>query len=514
LSEAESAARIRELEQQVAILTQQLDWLKRQLFGRKSEKLDHPELFAEDVPGKPESSGGADEPAEDNEKVGGTRAGGEARRRPIRKERLPENLPVHTEEVVPALVAANPQAWREAGIEERFQLEKQPGYFYLRRIVYRKYVPLGNPLSAPVIEPAKPSMIEGGFWGSGLLAEVLANKFLYHLPFDRQHVLNLQRHGVDLSPNTMGDAADKIADQCGILVRRIKERMLAGGYVRADETFIRYLDRLAAGGSARGYFWVYRGEDPSVIFDWQTSREHHHVADWLGPDYEGILLSDGYEAYHNYCLAQRLRGKDVRRAACLAHVRRKFEAARAERPEVVAWILRVIAQLYRIETPLREHGASAEVRARVRNNRSGPLIRLLEKAFKHLIITRIRPKSALGKALQYALGQWPAMSTFLDDGRIAIDNNDVENDIRPSAVGKKNWMFIGSPEAGKRAAVLYTLLISARNHGVDPQAYLQAVIEELPGARPDQIDHLLPDVWAAANRERHPAIKSRRRHAA
>lgn len=514
LTREELEERNRVLEEQVAILTQQLDYLKRQLYGRKSEKLDHPELFGEDAPGKDESSDGADAPEEDNESGEEAKAKREGCRRPIRKDRLPENLPVRTEEVVPAYVQADPEAWRDAGFEERFQLEKEPGYFYLRRIVYRKFAPVDNPLAPPVIEPARPTMIEGGFWGPGLLAEVLTNKYLYHLPFDRQQVLNLQRHGVDLSPNTMGDAAEKVADQCGILVARMKAGMLESGYVRADETFIRYLDRLVAGGSSRGYFWVYRGLNGDAIFHWTTDRKHHHAADWLGPDYEGILLSDGYEAYLEYCEEQRRRGKKVIRAACLAHIRRKFENARDERPEVVGWVLRIMAQLYRVETPLREYAASAEVRARVRENQSRPLIRLLEKAFKYLITTRIRPKSRLGKALKYALGQWPDMYPYLEDGRIAIDNNDTENDIRPSAVGKKNWLFVGSPEAGRRAAVLYTLLISARNHGVDPQAYLKAVIEELPGAKRDEIDDLLPANWAAAHRHQYPAIKSGRRRAA
>ena len=175
---------------------------------------------------------------------------------------------------------------------------------------------------------------------------------------------------------------------------------------------------------------------------------------------------------------------------------------------MIDWILRIIARLYMLETPLREYGADAAVRLRVRHNRSQPLICLLEKVFKRLIATRIRPKSGLGQALQYALGQWPAMQTYLQDGRVEIDNNATENDIRPSAVGKKNWLFVGSPEAGNRSAVMYTLLISARNHGVDPQAYLQAVIERLPGTRPSELDTLLPANWAAAHRAAHPAIKS------
>lgn len=503
-----------ELKDQVAILTQQLDWLKRQLFGRKSEQLDHPDLFTALPSGKPDSSGDADAPEEQAPSIASGKTLVEKRRRKIRKDRLPENLPVRIEQIIPEIVQANPEAWRNCGFEEKTQLEKEPAYFYLRRILRMKFVPVENPFSPPVIEPAKPTLIEGGFWGPGLLAEILANKYLYHLPFDRQRVLNKQRHGVDLSPNTMGDAAARIADQCGLLVGLMKQRMLASRYVRADETYIRYLDKLIPGGSSTGYFWVYRGLTGDVIFDWQTSREHRHASDWLGPDYEGILQSDGYQAYENYCRAQGLRGKKVIRASCLAHIRRKFENARAERPEVIDWILRIIARLYMLETPLREYGADAEVRFRVRQNRSRPLICLLGKVFKRLINTRIRPKSGLGQALQYALGQWPAMQTFLEDGRVEIDNNATENDIRPSAVGKKNWLFVGSPDAGKRSAVMYTLLISARNHGVDPQAYLQAVIERLPGARPGELEELLPANWAAAHRAAHPAIKSEHPEAA
>ena len=503
-----------ELKDQIAILTQQLDWLKRQLFGRKSEQLDHPDLFAGESPEKSESSGDVAAPEDQAPSNAGANPKGEKRTRNIRKARLPENLPVRTEEIIPAFVQADPQAWKSCGFEEKTQLEKEPAYFYLRRTLRMKFVPVDNPLSPPVIEPAKPTLIEGGFWGPGLLAEILTNKYLYHLPFDRQQVLNKQRYGVNLSPSTMGDAAAKVADQCGLLVALMKQRMLASRYVRADETFIRYLDRTIPGGSSNGYFWVYRGLTGDVIFDWQTTREHHHAADWLGPDYEGILQSDGYQAYENYCLAQRARDKTVLRAACLAHIRRKFEKARAERPEVIDWILRIIARLYLLERPLREHHADAQARYRVRQNRSRPLMHLLEKAFKRLINTRIRPRSGLGQALQYALGQWPAMQTFLEDGRVEIDNNDTENDIRPSAVGKKNWLFVGSPEAGKRSAMMYTLLISARNHGVDPQAYLKDLIERLPETRPNELDALLPANWAAANRAAHPAVKSERPQAA
>ena len=504
MTREELESRNKELEAQVLLLTQQLDWLKRQLFGQKSERFEHPELFDPGEPGKDTSSGDAAAPEDDGPVAAPVSP---KRERRIRARRVPENLPVIEEEApAPAEVLAAPSAWRKTSCETSDQLEMEPGYLYLRRILRWRYVPVDQPFAPPVMSPARPRMIENGFLGSSLLAELLTNKYLYHLPFHRQHLLYQRRYGVDIAENTMHDAAQKVADQLGLLVARMKEHMLKGGVVSCDETPIRCLDRNAKGGSRQGYFWVYRGLTGDVIFDWQTSREHRHVAEWFGEDFEGILLCDAYQAYINYCARQLRKGKKVRRAACLAHIRRKFEAALAERPAVVKWVIKQIAALYQIEKNLNDHGASAEVRVRVRRNRSLPLIRLLEKAFKYLITTAIRPRSCLGVALQYALGQWSAMHTFLDDGRVSIDNNHTERDIRPSAVGKRNWMFIGHPEAGGCSAALYSVLISALNHGVDPQAYLKDLIDRLPAMRTDDLDSLLPEVWATANREKHPAV--------
>lgn len=180
-----------ELKDRIAILTQQIDWLKRQLFGRSSEKFDHPDLFADQESGAPDAAAAEEEAAQNTASADTKR---EKRTRRIRKDRLPENLPVRTEEIIPEIVQANPEAWRNCGFEEKTQLEKEPAYFYLLRTLRLKFVLIENPLSPPVIEPAKPTLIEGGFWGPGLLAELLANKYLYHLPFDRQHVLNKRNY--------------------------------------------------------------------------------------------------------------------------------------------------------------------------------------------------------------------------------------------------------------------------------------------------------------------------------
>jgi transposase len=496
---------------QIAILTQQVEWLKRQLFGRKSERLDHPDLFEEGddtEAGKPDApnadhlvaeGGNEDENRDQPEK-----------KRKIRVAKLPENLPVVEQERIPSDVQADPEQWRRIGEEIREQIEKEPGYFYILRTIRPKYVPIDEPHRAPIISPARPQMIENGFYGTALLSEILCNRYLYHLPYYRQAQLNHQRFGIDLDTNTMGDAAAKIGDQCAILCRRMKVSMLAGGHIQADETAIRYLDPTSAGGSSQGYFWVYRAPDGNVIFDWQTSREHRHLREWLGPDYEGVIQSDGYAAYTSYLEWARRRGKKLSRAACLAHIRRKFKEALPERPATVRWILKIIRQLYEIEDRLRRNKASPAERERVRQNNSRYRIELLRKAIDHLLTKSIRPKSRLGLALRYALGQWPAMGTYLGDGQVEIDNNLIENAIRPSAVGKKNWLFVGSAEAGDRGAVIYSLLLSARAHGVDPQAYLKAVIEELPSRKSDDIDDLLPENWARANRKTHPYREPKR----
>ena len=258
MTREELESRNKELEAQVLLLTQQLDWLKRQMFGRKSERFEHPELFDPAEPGKDTSSGDAAAP--EDEKVQAGIADRPKRGHKVRTQRLPEHLPVVEEEAsAPAEVLADPSAWRRTSCETSDQLEKEPGYFYLRRTVRWRYVPVDQPFSAPVMSPARPRIIENGVLGSGLLAELLTNKYLYHLPFHRQHQMYLRRHNVDIPENTMHDAVRQVGDQLGILVARMKKIMLEGGVVWCDETPVRGLDRKTVGGSKQGYCWVYRG---------------------------------------------------------------------------------------------------------------------------------------------------------------------------------------------------------------------------------------------------------------
>ena len=475
------------LKQENLIQAQQIAYLKRQLFGSKSEKLDADQLKLFEELGKPEASEAlVQEEAKEKSETK------KAKPRKQREEKLPDDLPVQREEIIPEEVQANPEQWRCIGEDESKQLEKEPGYFYLRKIVRKKYVRIDHPFQAPVQASAPARFIQGNFWGDYLLSEMLTNRYLYALPFYRQEQLYLQRYGIHLSRSTMSDVSESAARELTIINEEMKRQMLASAYIGCDETPVKYLQADET-GSSKGYYWVYRSSNGEVVFDWQTGRKNAHFADFIGKDFSGVIQSDGYAVYHSYSKHSPL----TKRASCLAHIRRKFKEAEKSRPTIVAWILKIMAQLYRIESTLRDNGADAETRARVRNNQSHPLIRLLEKAVTYLLTrSSILSTSNLGKALSYAVGQLPSMYTYLDHGEVEIDNNLVENAIRPVVVGRKNHLFIGSPKAGQKSAILYSILLSAKACGVPPQAYLRDLMKRLPAASSDEIAELTPANWA------------------
>ena len=244
----------------------------------------------------------------------------------------------------------------------------------------KKYVPIDHPFQAPIQASAPARFIQGGFWGDGLLCEMLTNRYLYALPFYRQEQLYTQRYGIDLSRSSMSDAAENTVRKLMPIYEEMKKQLLAGDYIGCDETPVKYL-KADEGGAKQGYYWVYRGSNGAVLFDWKTGRKNAHFEEFIGREFTGIIQSDGYSVYHSYCNKSLI----TKRASCLAHIRRKFKESEGQSPVIVAWILKIIAQLYRIETTLRYYGVDAETRARIRNNQSRPLIRLLEKAITHLL---------------------------------------------------------------------------------------------------------------------------------
>ena len=271
--------------------------------------------------------------------------------------------------------------------------------------------------------------------------------------------------------------------------------VLAGGYVQVDETPIEYLAP-GNGQTKQGYFWTVNRPGGDGFFHWQTSRAARCLENLIPLTFTGTLQCDAYSAYPSFANG---RGPAIELAGCWAHVRRKFYEALEQSPRVSGWLLRQIQNLYRMEANLREHRAGPRLRQAMRAGQSRPIVERFQRALIRLKSSgRYLPQSLLGQAMDYALGQWPTLEVFLKDGRIEIDNNLVENAIRPTAIGKKNWLFIGDAEAGQRSAIIYTVIENCRRRNLDPFAYLRDVLTRLPNLTNWQIPEVTPKAWAKA----------------
>jgi hypothetical protein len=251
------------------------------------------------------------------------------------------------------------------------------------------------------------------------------------------------------------------------------------------------LDPDVKGKSQQGYLWTYSRPGGDVLFEWRVSRSREGPEEFLKA-FRGKLQTDGYAAYESLA---KVRG-DLTLVGCWAHVRRGFHEALAE-TKLAAWFVGQIRQLYAVEKQLREQKAGPRLRAALRGWQSRPVLARLRRAME-LVRRRTLPQGLLGQAIDYALKRWLALTQFVADGTLEIDNNLIENAIRPSALGKKNFLFIGHPAAGERSAVIYTLLGSCRRHGINPFDYLKDLFTRLPAAKITEIQQFTPAAWAKA----------------
>lgn len=266
-------------------------------------------------------------------------------------------------------------------------------------------------------------------------------------------------------------------------------QMIGENYLQADETPIDYLDP-GGGTTKQGYLWTlsrpdYKSDDGrgDIFYQWHPGRAASCLESLLQTPqktFRGVLQCDGYQAYQSYGNQR----EDIELIGCWSHVRRKFFEAQDQKPKLTLWLLRQIQNIYHIETRLRVKRAGPAERERVRISQSLPIYRRLGKALWKIRTARnILPQSKLGKAIDYALGQWPKLEACFLDGRLEIDNNLIENGIRPTKLGAKNWLFMGSEAAGQANAIWYTLIESCRRRKVDPWKYLVWIFEELPAVK-------------------------------
>lgn len=479
------------LRQENALLRQKVDLLSRKVFGCSSEKLSPGQLQLLLALAEVKAAAPAEEPAPPEPAVAVQRA------RKERKPRLPEQLPVVEEVIDPEPVQAEPEAWRCIGQEVSEQLDYEPARFIRRRLIRRTFVHRTDKDLAPVTAPLPPGLLERGLAAPGLLAQVVVSKYADHLPLYRQEHIFKQRHGVELSRQTLAGWIALVADWLQPVYGHLRRDVFACGYVQIDETPVRYLAP-GQGKTKHGYFWAVNRPGGEVIYQWETSRAARCLENVVPVDFQGTIQCDGYAAYDAFA---RQPGSAVTLADCWAHVRRKFFEAKASAPRTAGWILRQIQHLYRIEARLREQRCSPKLRAVLRTEESRPIVERLGRACIRLKQSqRHLPQSPLGQALAYTLNQWAGLQHFLTDGRVELDNNLVENAIRPTAVGKKNWLFVGQAEAGQRSAILFTIIENCRRLGINPFDYLRDVLTRLPKLTNQQTHTVTPAAWAKKQR--------------
>lgn len=481
---------LRQANAKIALLQQKIDALVRRIFGAKSEKVDPKQLELllqlqqeAQALGKAVASSKAEEASLDSSR----------RNRPKRKERWPSDISVVEEVIEPDAVKVSPDSWRFIGAEVSEQLDYQPARFLCRRLIRRKYVPRFDQDGVPLIAPLPESLQERCIAAPGLLAQIIVSKYCDHLPLYRQEQIYQTRHGVYLPRQSMARWIGLAAEWLRPIYQQIRTGVMAGGYVQVDETPIRYLEP-GYGRARQGYLWTSSKPGGDVVFHWQTSRAAKCLENVIPVDFKGTIQCDGYAAYGAFA---QTRAGAITLAGCWAHARRKFHEAIEQAPRQAGWIMRQIQHLYHVERELRQRRAGPQLRVAVRAHQSRPTHQRIHRALLRLKATHhYLPQNLMGVAIDYALSQWPMLSVYLEDGRIEIDNNLVENAIRPTAIGKKNWLFIGQAEAGERGAILYTIIESCRRRGLDPHAYLHDVLTRLPKMTNWQIKDVTPEAWA------------------
>ena len=483
---------------EIKLLRDKIDLLVRRIFGRSSEALDEQQLMlllqGEDASKKAPVSEG-DACALEAELLKGDKELKAKPARGDRKPRIPDDLPVSEEIIVdPEEVKAAPEAYRHVNDEVTTQLDFTPPRFTKRLIIRRKYVKRAEPHHAPVIA-ALDTLAERSIAAPGLLAHIIVSKYCDHLPLYRQEQIYKLRHRIELPRQSMARWLPLAAQWLTPIYERIHTGVMAGGYVQTDETMIEYLQP-GNGQTKQGYLWTLKRPEGDAVFVWRTSRAAQCLSNIIPVSFTGIIGCDGYQAYQTH-LAQN--AQRLRLAACWAHVRRKFDEAKEAHPRQAAAVLLLIQRMYQIERHLRSAKVSPKLRQVMRQQQSHIIVQRIGALLRRWKAQHtFLPQSLMGKAITYTLTLWSHLQVYLEDGRAYIDNNQVENAIRPTAVGKKNWLFIGDAHAGQTSAILFTLIEACRSRNLDPWEYLRHVLTRLPSMTTSQLDEVMPDAWLKA----------------
>jgi transposase len=449
--------------------------LRRMIFGQKRERFvpeknDKQLTFLDElVPSEPMS---------ETEKISYTRKK-KKQKHPVR-QLLPahfirEEIIIEPEEDITGL--------KKIGEEITEELEYEPGKIHVNRYIRPKYA-LANDEGVVIgVLPARP--IEKGIAGPGLLAHICISKFVDHLPLYRQQQI-FKRLGLDLAASTINGWVKASYELIKPLVELMQEQVLQSGYLMVDETPIKVQDPGVKGKNHQGYYWVYY--DPlskQIFFNYKKGRGRAGPNQIL-ENFKGHLQTDGYAGYNE--LGKR---DDITPMGCMAHARRKFAEARDSDQERADWMLHHIQLLYKIEANARDNLYTHEKRYKERQQHSKVVMEVM-RTWLDAEAMQVLPQNAIGKAIKYMLNQWSRLEMYLTDGKLEIDNNLVENAIRPIALGRKNYLFAGSHNGAEWAAAFYSLLSNAKLQGVEPFAYLRDILSRISDHPYNKLDQLLP----------------------
>ncbi len=394
------------------------------------------------------------------------------------RNKLPENLPVEEEIIEPADLN---EGMVKIGEEVTEILEYVPSRFFKRRIIRPKYLNKETQQIAIAELPSRP--IEKCLAGNSVLTHILVSKYVDHLPLYRQQQI-FKRADIEIAPSTI----DSWVAQSGSLLVPLYDRMVEyvrnQGYLQADETTLRVLDKNKKGETHLGYLWVYHAPLSKLcVFDYQEGRGIDAPRQML-TNYHGALQTDGYKVYDHYCLQP-----TIHHLACWAHARRYFEKALIQDKQRASHVLQEIQKLYAIERKTAD--LTPEERHAIRLEEALPLINELGKWMQRER-NMVLPKSLIGKAIEYCTKLWLNLLAYLNNGNYHIDNNAIENKIRPVALGRKNYLFAGSHNGAKRTAMFYTFFANCQLNGVNPDKWLSKVLEVIADYPCNKLQNLFP----------------------
>jgi transposase len=486
LEKEELIALLSEKDATITYLKSQIELFKRLQFGQKRERFEGDPaqgVLPFEAPVEEE----AQQEEEIKEQISYTRKKQSAHKG---RAALPAHLPVEEIEIHPEGDLSEMVC---IGKEVTEELECEPARFFIRRYIRYKYAAgRGNDFEGVKIGELPERIIDKGIPGAGLLSMILTDKYMDHLPLYRQKQ-RFARENIPIASSTIEGWVKQALERLEPLYQQLKFDIKTKGYLQVDETSIKVLESDKKGATHMGWYWVYHSPlDGLVLMDYQPSRGAVATKEMLA-NFKGYLQSDGYAVYEKIGLR-----KAITPLACWAHARREFERALDNDRIRSTKALSLIQQLYAVERKAREEQLSTEKIKQLRLGESLPVINELGKWIFHEVKNTL-PKSQIGKAMCYAMERWDKLSEYLNDGSLQIDNNAIENAIRPIALGRKNYLFAGSHDAATRAGMIYSFFAICKKHEVNPLLWLKYTLQNIMSINHKNIRNLYPQNFKKLN---------------